>query len=95
MEILYCALGAFFTVELVKTVSVRPLRPWMKLLVALASAIGIALIISPQHRVGSPLWLGVMAGAAGLAVVIHRFARTVRVIGDWLIRDIIQKGRQR
>lgn len=92
MEILYCALGAFFVVELVKTTSVRALRPWMKLLVALVSAIGITLIISPHHRL-TPTWLGVIAGAAGLAVVIHRFARTMRVAGDWLIRDIIHKGR--
>ena len=90
MDLLLCALGAFFVVELIKAVWFRSLRPWSKLVIALVvSTVGAVLI---DQRTGLDTRTATLAvAAAGLAVMIHRVCRMFRVTGDWLVKDIIRR----
>lgn len=90
MDLLLCALSAFFVVELTKAVWFRSLRPWSKLVIALVAAtVGAVLLV---QRTGFGTQTATLAvAAAGLAVVTHRVCRMLRVAGDWLVKDIIRR----
>lgn len=92
MQIVYCALGAFVVVELIKAGTPTPPRPWVKLVLVLAGSLGVALLLLlPHHHRDVAALAVLMLAGAGLAVAVHRLARLARVGGDWLIRDIIRK----
>jgi len=86
VTLLLCAFGAFFVVQFVKALLRVRLSPWQKLLGAAAAALGGAALV--QHRdIHALVLLGV--GAAGLAILIHRGARLLSLLGDWTIRLIL------
>ena len=87
MTLLLCGLGAFFAAQAVKAAFINSLRPWIKLILAFAAAVGIAALLYPHQR--TYLIVYGVAGA-GLAVLIHRVARLLSVAGDWCIREIIR-----
>ena len=88
MALLYCGLGAFFVVELMK-VSTRAVFPSpVKLVVALFASGGVLSLLAHRYT-HSTAGIGMAVAGAGLAVLVHRFARLVRVAGDRLIRAIL------
>jgi len=81
-----CAFGAFFVTQFAKACWPTPFRPWAKLGLTVAAAVGGAAAVQHTHPAVMVL-LGV--GSAGLAVVLHRGSRLLSVVGDWCIRMIM------
>lgn len=80
MSLLLCGFGGFVFSYLVRVVLVRSLSSGPKLWLAVLGSFGVAAALyAPKH----PIDLAVygLAGA-GLSVMIHRFAKLLRVAGD-------------
>lgn len=88
---LFCALAAFFTTQLCKSVWPRPITPLAKMLLTALAAAGAAALQWPHSAPKIALYG--LAGA-GLAVIVHRAARALSAGGDWLIYDILHRPRR-
>lgn len=89
MALLLCGFGSFLGTQVIKAI-VFPtiLQARVKMFFALVCSYGAAAGLFP-HRVADLVIYG--AAGAGLGAVIHRFARLLSVVGDWIIGDILRR----
>lgn len=91
MSLIYCGLGAFFVTQYIRELTPHGMHSAVgNLAVAVLSSV---LLSYGLHRHFETVVLG-LAGA-GLAVLVHRFGRLLRALGDRAIREVIASGLRR
>ena len=92
MQIATCVLAAYFVAQLLKYIAPAPLKPWMKMVGALAASEGVAAYWYWGHT-GKLIVVG-LAGAGG-AVGYHRLLRLLTLLGDGAIYSVANRLRGR
>lgn len=92
MALLLCGFSAFLVVQAIKALFLPTILPSrVKIFLVVTTSYGVSIGLFP-HRVVDLVIYG--AAGAGLAMVIHRFARLTLVVGDWIIEEILRKKRR-
>lgn len=87
MNLLLCALGAFFVVEVLKQSKVLfPVKDWWKPWAALVASTGISAFFYRHHPYDLAAYG--LAGA-GLALLTHKLYRMFSTIGDRAVVEIL------